>query len=430
MKIPKNLIICLIDAAAADHLGCYGYSKNTTAGIDEIAREGVLFENAFTQIPSTLPAVTSLFTSFHPEAHQVLNRHCRLSVEATTLAKLFRECGFRTAAFSANPYVSRHYGLDNGFLEFEEIFAHYDVTIEHVVSVPAEHVTRRVIEWIGSNAGDRFFLFIHYLQPHNPYESPVTDARPRVSYSGPVRGDAETLLAIDSGKILLGTEDLAFLKGLYDQNLSYVDAEITEFIEELRSIGLLEKSLFVLLSDHGEAFGEHGRFLHNSTVYDEMIHIPLILRFPAPCAKVGRIQSLVEIVDLLPSLCEIFKIHTRNIVQGMSFLPLLRQSFFRFLKKKWVFAQTDGAYMIRSADRKLIKNRNDTWELYDLVNDKEERCNIYEKSMIEAKELCGKLEVWLKTQASIRSKIHLCEELVEKEQEMMAKKLKGLGYLG
>jgi arylsulfatase A-like enzyme len=124
----KNLILCLIDAARADHLSCYRYSISTTPGIDKIASEGILFENTFSQIPSTLPAVTSLFTSFYAEAHQVLNKHCRLSKEAQTLAKLFKESGFRTAAFSANSYVSRHYGLHNGFLKFEEIFTQMEHT--------------------------------------------------------------------------------------------------------------------------------------------------------------------------------------------------------------------------------------------------------------------------------------------------------------
>ena len=428
-KIPENLILCLIDAARADHLSCYGYSVNTTPGIDKIASEGVLFENAFSQIPSTLPAVTSLFTSFYPEAHQVLGQHCRLSKETQTLAKLFKESGFKTAAFSANPYVSRNYGLDNGFLEFEEIFTQYDVTIEHVVSVPAEYVTRMAMEWIQSNKSSRFFMFIHYLQPHNPYDSHVAGENKANNYVDLVKGDTETLLAIDSGKITLETEDLTFLKKLYDQNLSYVDNEIIKLVKGLRSIGLLEKTLFILMSDHGEAFGEHGRFLHNSTVYDEMIHIPLILRFPYPCRMTTkRINSLIEIVDLLPSLCEIFKICPPKIVQGVSFLPLLKQSIFHLSKKRCVFAQAIGSYMIRTLKRKLIQNGNGSLELYDLVNDREERYNFYKGPSPDVQELHGKLISWLQTQTSIRDKIKLCE-LVENEQDLMVKMLKGLGYL-
>ncbi len=420
----KRVIFCLIDAAQARRLGCYGHERRTTPNIDALARDGVIFENAFSQAPYTIASLCSLLSSRYPESHGVVARG-KLPVDAATMPEIFRAGLFRTAGFSANPFFSRAFGLDRGFDVFREIFLEYGVTTEHVVSVPAEKLTDEAAAWIEENLDADSFVFIHYLQPHNPYDPPERFRRV-FERGGGLEPSTKNLLEIDAGRLRVDESDLAHIKDMYDGNLAYVDSEIGRLVERLKAMGVYDDSMVVVLSDHGEAFGEHGRFLHNSTVYDEMIQVPLIMKMPASLGEEGKsVRAQVELIDVLPSVLDAFGISAEGLgFQGASFMPALNGAGAR----KYTFSRTVGekpVYAVRGEGLKYIFNSETlSGELYDLSADRDEKKNIADERPEAAEALRKELFAWLDSQAcpqGVNADVSLDDDIKER--------LKSLGYM-
>ncbi len=376
-----NLVICVIDAARADHVGCYGYPRDTTPNIDRIAQESLVFERHFAQYATTKPSTASLFTSQHADTH--LAYESRPLLEGTfTLAKGLAGNGFATVMFSSNPNAAPATGLG---LDFQEVYDQTDV--EPLVDGWEEFTLPQPLlslieSWLQKNARRRFFAYIHFDPPHQPYLQPdemtqmLAGQRPPTFVPGhfefPV-GDRE-LLAKSLHPPLPEWIDL------YDANLRFADWAVGELVRLLREADVFERTVLVVSADHGEAFGEHGYLWHERGVYDELVQVPLVLRLPGG-AGAGEVAGLTQTIDLLPTMFDLFEVsYPRDGIQGTSLLPLMAGMEDR--AHDYVMVRSDGrppSYLVRGEEWALMLWGNGEWRaLYDLARDPEQRTNVIE----------------------------------------------------
>ena len=299
-----NVVVVVLDAAQRHRFGLYGGGP-TTPHVDAFARDALVFDAAYGTAAYTLASTTSLFTSQLPPQHGVVERGHRLADDVPVLAELLRGAGYATGAFSANVFVSERHGLARGFDTFAELYR--GLPWGHVV--PADELLAAALDWLRARDGGRpFFLYLHFIQPHEPY-----DAAPErfyegldPAYDGPVDGSVPNMYEIFSGRLVPSPRDLEHLRKLYEGNLRYGDATFGRLLDELRALGLLDRTLIVLTSDHGEALGEHGHFGHNNAVIEAMTAIPLVVRLPPafPGRRAARITEPVSTIDLGPLVVE------------------------------------------------------------------------------------------------------------------------------
>ncbi|MFQ6084532.1 MAG: sulfatase, partial [Candidatus Aminicenantia bacterium] len=293
-----NLIYIVLDAARPDHFSCYGYPKKTTPYIDQFSKESLIFDNAFSQAVYTLASTSSLFTGLYPISHYVVMDYQKLPDRFFTLAEAFSEKEYLTLAEISNPYVSSKFNMHQGFSFFKRNWKTEKIFLNSE--------TKDLIK----KENKRFFLYLHYTPPHAPYDPPL---RFKKKFISSIRktdiGLTEYLKKVEEGEIELKREDLNYLKNLYDANLNYVDYYVGRVIELLKKEGWYQNSVIIITSDHGEALYEHQKLQHNSTVYEEMIRIPLIIKFP-PTANIEpqRISNLVEMIDLTATFFDLFNL--------------------------------------------------------------------------------------------------------------------------
>jgi len=315
---PQNVLIFLVDTLRADHLSSYGYERNTTPNLDAFAREGVLFERAWSAAPSTAPSHASLFTSTYPASHGVWNEvHIgeekllpRLSPTAVTMAEVFQEAGYNTGCIADGGWIIRHRGLDQGFDSF------------HSENLGVVNRVGNAIDWLDEVSRDQpFFLFLHTYEVHSPYLPPDGyEDRFSDGYQGRLRGllaeareysrspEIQNRLTDIQRKVFnpvleeLGPEDVDFMKALYDAELSLVDEQFALLMGYLRLNDLLDDTIVVVTSDHGEEFREHGGFGHKQ-VYEECLRVPLMIRVPGGPRGLRR-PDPVQLVDLMPTLLD------------------------------------------------------------------------------------------------------------------------------
>jgi arylsulfatase A-like enzyme len=324
-----NLIVIVVDTLRADHLGCYGYGRPTSPGLDRLAGESVLFENAYASSSWTAPSIASLFTSVHPSVHGVTTFAAALPDSLPTMAEVLQRQGFRNTGLSANfVHIIERKGFGRGFDSFAElrrpVTAGEEAEFAGFVAADAQTVTTRAIEAARASRDSRFFLYVHYMDPHSTYAPPEPFrsrfARP---YDGPFTGATNQLKSVMQGELAANDADLRRLVDLYDAEIAFTDAEIGRLLDELRRLDLLDNSVVAVLSDHGEEFGEHGGVFHGVTLYDEMTHVPLLVRLPGGRHGGTRVRPVVQIVDLGPTLLEAVGVEDDRRTQGRSFAELL-----------------------------------------------------------------------------------------------------------
>ncbi len=386
-----NVVVCIIDAARADHVGCYGYPRDTTPNIDRLAREGFVFENHFVQFVETKPSTASLFTSQYPDTH--LAYHERMLAEGTfTLAQGFREAGYQTALFSQNEYASPLWGLG---LHFEE--ARYE---PHLIAAgrqrpllwQAEALLEQIGPWVKKKPRTPFFAYLHFIPPHDPYLTPMEMYRrfqgkePPGAWRGPYPFEE-----VERG---LRERERPWSEVLYvnryDSHLLYADWAVGEVERMLREAGLFEDTLFIGSADHGEAFGEHGYKGHTISAYDETTRVPLAMRFPGGKGGGRRVSGLTQAIDLLPTLFDLLEIrYPGEGIQGRSLLPLMAGE--REEVNRYIFSRTDGrppSYVVRDHRRLLVLYQGgELRALYDLEKDPRAVDNIIEERPEEGEEL-------------------------------------------
>lgn len=315
---PHPVIIFDLDTLRADRLGCYGNPRATSPVMDSLAEEGVLFEWAFSQAPTTPPSQASILTSLYPPTHGVRGRMDRLSQQVTTIAEVFAAEGFATAAFVDGGYMNRGFGLLQGFQTMEDRKG------------GLEKIGPKALEWIREHADRNFLLLIHTYDIHSPYDPPEPWRSLFLEgLAPPTPGFEPTTLALETIRrsaksdrpLTLPENDIAYTLALYDAGIRYVDDWIGKFVNELEELGLYDRSTLVVISDHGEEFQEHGSVLHNK-LYSTVTRVPLIIRSPM-ALRGSRVPDVVETIDLMPTLLELVGASAPEESQGRSLAALL-----------------------------------------------------------------------------------------------------------
>ncbi len=303
-----NVLMILIDSARVDHFSGYGYDRPTTPHIDALARRGVRFDRLFAEAPYTRNSVATLFSGRSWRDHGVWSGDDALPEEAFTLAEAFRSAGYQTLAISDNAHVGRNAGSAQGFDEFLEAWTVDSPQREAQPlgwwpEAPVELFDQRLKQ--GLDPKRPTFFYLHLLPPHVPYfPGPDHDLFGPADYEGPITGISPDLSAFDRGARPAQGPDYDRLVSLYDGSLHRADALVQRALQAWNAQAGRRPTLFVILSDHGEAFGEHGRFGHNQTPFDEMLHVPFILS-PAelvpPEVRSGRgeLRSMSDVYPLL-----------------------------------------------------------------------------------------------------------------------------------
>ena len=367
---PRNLIVLSIDTLRADHLGCYGYERETSPAIDAFAARGTLFEEAFTTASWTVPAHASLFTGLYPRSHGVENLKQRLPADAPTLAELLGGAGLETAAIVNVYFLGRHSTLSRGF----EHTGQYPPKGDETGAAP--RLLAAAEDWLEATE-EPFFLFLHCYDVHASYQAQAefTD-RFCGPYEGPVDGTGGQLFFYNEGRLEQewGPRDAARLVDLYDAGLRQFDTRLAGFFQYLDRSGLSESTLVVVTSDHGEAFLEHGVVMHGRTLYEEELAVPLI--FVGPGVPAGqRIAGAVSLVDLVPTVLGQFSVELPAHVEGVDLAPTWRTGApapERELYFETVGGPRDDAPQraLRAGDFKLYRDaRTETLRLFDLARD-------------------------------------------------------------
>jgi len=332
-----NVLVLVLDALRADHLGLYGYSRDTSPRLDEYARRGVAFDRAYSQASATLPSVCTMFTSLYPTDHSVSEGGpFVLGQDFTTLAEILNNAGYRTGFFSANSLFGYNVsGNDKPWsLGFEQGFDEFFVaTGSDSGYLRAEPLNEQAVKWITQRGSpEPFFAYIHYMDPHIPYDPPTEY---RELFPDPYEGEIEwgkKMLELWASGESIPEEARQHVISLYDAEIAYADHCIAEMLDSLDAAGVLSDTLVVLTADHGEAFHEHdGIWVHGLGLYEELIRVPLVV--VPPNAEVGteqaRISSVVGLIDLMPTILDYAKVTGKRrpfTMRGLSLATLLQDT--------------------------------------------------------------------------------------------------------
>lgn len=363
-----NVVLVSIDTLRADHLGLHGYARDTSPNLDRLGREAVVFENAISQSAWTTPAHASMMTGLHPHEHGLVyySRPGSLPDAIPTLAERLAARGYRTVSFNGGGYVSADFGLAAGF----EI---YGGTRFFRPNVDA---ARR---WLEDHGSERFFLFLHAYDVHRPYVAP----RPfDLFWEGETRFDLHGFC--DSGEHAYGSpEELAYIVSQYDAGIRYADFVVGEFLDHLRDSGLLDRSIVVVTSDHGDELFEHGACDHIKSVYRELVHVPLLIRVPGQPPRRIRAQVPASIA-VTPTVLELLGVDAGPLA-ARSLAPLVRGGGGGFAHVASETGKGGGNGTLRywrglqSERWKLVHARDgeqERFELYDLVEDPTEQVDV------------------------------------------------------
>ena len=435
VNTPKgpNVILISIDTLRADHLGSYGYDRNTSPNIDSFAKNNILFKNSFVQDSWTLPSHMSILTSLYPATHGV-KQNKSLDPTITTLSEVLKNEGYLTSGIVQDCiWLYPKYGFNQGFDRY--VVKNFNPKNPEL---NAEFQNRFISEYLQKNKKKKKFLFIHYFDVHSdfiklPYDSP----EPYMGmfypdYSGDFDGGFGDVVAtrylknVNLNRIKIAEDDLKYIVSLYDSGIAYMDNKIGDLFNILRAAGLYENSLIILTSDHGEEFQEHGRMLHNNLFYDETMHVPLIVKLPGQNNNHREFNSLIESIDIMPSILDFLGVEKKPYMQGESFFSLIDDNGAKEWKENvFAFGDNSSAF-IRTKRWKLLTDsllRKGGFKLFDLLEDPMEKFDVKDKYPEVTKNLKNELIAKYK---AIQKKTSAKQVILTEEQK---EKLKALGYL-
>jgi arylsulfatase A-like enzyme/Flp pilus assembly protein TadD len=353
-----NVLLVTMDTTRADHLPLYGYSAVETPNLNELGSKGVVFEQCATASPLTLPAHCSILTGFYPPYHGVrVNGNNALRDDLTTLAEVFSSAGYGTAAFIGAFVLDGRWGLKQGFNYYDDQFdlKKYKQLDLGLVQRPGDEVVDSALDWLEENQGQPFFAWVHLYDPHLPYQPPEPYLS-RYNYSPPI--------------------------SLYDGEIAFMDEQIGRLYKWLKANRLEEKTIIVLVSDHGEGLGDHGELAHGYFIYDYAVHVPLIISTPDKKLQRRRVTLEVSTVDIFPTVVELAGLEARtsqgrSLVQMMAGrkekeIPAYCESMSPSLHYGW-----SPLLGLRTSQFKFIDAPRP--ELYDLKNDPEENTDVQNK---------------------------------------------------
>jgi arylsulfatase A-like enzyme len=405
-----NVLLIGIDTLRADHVGCLGYAKDTTPTLDRLAREGVLCTRTMSTSGWTSPSVMSVMTSLYPDAHRVYMYKSRLAEGAATLAKILRTRGYATAGFVSNPMVGSTYGFAVGFDLYDDWTVSLDVDTnilgEHdtirgdpALVCTSERITKAAIRWLEPCPREPFFLFVFYMDPHYDYIPPAPfETMFDPSYQGHIDGRGMRKEPRYSQRP--ADRDLQHLLALYDGEIRYTDTYVAGLLQAFAKSSLLENTLVLVFGDHGDEFYEHGKTTHDRTLYQEILHVPLVLWGPRRFPAGRRIEAVTSLVDIMPTVLDYLGLPWENPMQGASLRALIEGRTDQLHEVVWAELRTGSPIQTLVGDHgKLIRNVGDgSWELYDLSRDPREQTNLYEQPSAAGIRLAmtAKWEKWTK----------------------------------
>jgi choline-sulfatase len=403
-----NVVLISMDALQARHVSHLGYKLPTTKTVDSLARAGVSFAQAISPASWTVPTYLSVFSSTYPSVHGLTNRWEKFSEKEKkqnnfklakpgliTIAEVFKAAGYATGGFTGDAGVSAVIGYDKGF----------DVYTDEVQFGGMDNSEKHALAWLDKLGGKKFFLFFHGYDSHGQYavkEGYRSRFHPEgitTKYKGTKEEQAEIREAGLRGEFPKLTEDdLKFWRGWYDGKIADADDRLGSFLSALEKRGLKEKTLFVLISDHGTEFAEHGAFDHGHTLYDELVHVPFVISGPG--VKKGRVlKEQVTTLDVLPTVLELTGLPvSKELKSQMAGRSLAQVVTGGSLSGADVFTETD----LRNFTHKRALRTSDGWkliltletgaeELYNLRKDPSEKNNLAEKETGRREKLRKKL---------------------------------------
>lgn len=396
-----NVMLISIDTLRPDHLQCYGYDRITSPSVDALAGDGVLFATAIAQAPSTLPSHASILTGLIPSHHGAFHHaRARLPDRITTLAEILKTKGFSTAAFHGGGQVSEIYGLSQGFDLYQ-----------YVENERFSRVVDHGIRWLEERAPDQFFLFLHTYETHVPYQAKEHLHRFEHDYQGPLPDliPLAVFNEINFEERPLSAADSLHIMNTYDAAVYSMDVSLSRVIAYLKEKGIYDNTLIIFTSDHGEELGEHGKVgYHTHTVYDELLKVPLVIKFPSSAYAGTQIERQVRSIDILPTVLDALRAEEHLGIDGTSLLPLLRNSrvadsgsttptALQFaVSERDDAADSHHVMSIRTNDTKLyvIKKYDAIVRkmVFDLENDPIEQMNIFAQRQILSDSLWRQFE--------------------------------------
>jgi len=394
-----NVLLVSIDTCRADHLSCYGCKRPTTPNIDAAAHDGAIFKMAMTPVPLTTPAHCSMLTGTYPPTHGVhLNSYYeRLANSNVTLAKTMRDAGYQTAAFVGGFTLDARFGLNQGFDTYD---GHFGEKGKKGLDErrDAEKVTGPALAWLDEHAKRPFFLFLHFYDAHAPYAPHPTETAP-------------------------------YDDDPYAGEIAYIDRNIGQVLDRLRTLGVYDNTLLIITGDHGEGLGEHGEMKHGYFIYQSTLHVPLVVRAPR-CGHGIRVDGNVSLIDIVPTVLDLVGLKTPARVAGVSLraaleggpAPERRQPVYAESLDAATFECSPLHGIVEGGWKYILAPRP---ELYDLSQDPGERTDLIGKEPQVAQRLRGRLEAMLKeleTAAPPRVASNVDPEAI--------KRLESLGYVG
>jgi len=312
-----NLILISIDTLRADHLGCYGYREDTSPNIDRFAAESVRFARAHSHVGVTLPSHASMFTSLYPGTHKAeVARSLPLSLDVTTLAEVLRDRGYRTGAVVDDAQLDTVWQLDQGFQTYDVAPVEGFRTILPVALKSLEELK-----------DDKFFFFIHTYDVHTPYRPTDEDMKDLfANYQGAFKTPITDSLAkaIAGQYVPADLNDIRYVEAAYDGGIRWTDAQIGLLLRRIEELGLDDNTIVIITSDHGEGFNEHSRVAcHGYHLWEELLHVPLLVRFPDGALTGSVFDYNVSLVDLMPSLLYTLMLPYDGPMQGSNLFPQL-----------------------------------------------------------------------------------------------------------
>jgi choline-sulfatase len=425
----KNVLLMLIDTLRADKLKPYNpQTRVRTPGLMRFLENAVTMRDARGQECWTKPSVATLLSSLYPWQHNAFDDDSKVPASVELLPEYFKGRGFRTAGFIANGYVSDKFGFGQGWDDYRNYIRENRRSI-------AQEVAADVLEWLDARPKQQpFFLYVHTIDPHVPYKPPKSflamyDSAP---YSGPVdfAKSNELLEKIKIGKLTLNDRDKVRLQALYDGEISYHDVHFAAIFDGLEKRGLSDETLVVITADHGEEFWDHGSVGHGHSLYDELVHVPLILRIPGVTEGNAMLHGDVGLVDVAPTILDALGLQIPETMSGRSFLPELLgggQSAPRATASQFM----TGVRSVAVGRLKLIQRGVENGALYDLRNDPGETRDVAKTRPIALRYARGELGLTLSqnTQAqSGKPRVHVQQKTtIDAETEAQ---LRALGYVG
>ncbi len=424
-----NVLFIIIDTLRADHLGAYGYARNTSPVLDSLAGAGVLFEEAIAQASTTTPSVASILSSTYPIRQEARLGKSPFPESARTLAEVLSAAGYRTGGIVANPVLQRRYGFGRGFVDYRDG--------EDVLRQGAETITQAALDWMINHRAEPFYCWVHYLDPHGRYTPPSPYAErflgdeldliyegiiepgrrrvvlgkiPRTQWlreeerRGKVRAlqdpardrlarrYTEQLAADGFDPVIL---EKAYYIDQYDGEIAYNDAEIGRMLGEMRRWGILEHTLVVVTSDHGESLDEHDYyFSHGYHLYDATLHVPLLFALGDRLAQGRRVETQVRGLDVVPTILDLLELPRPESMVGEPLTELVRPEETNWLRRTFRRRHRGGRpafsfTQVSAQSRSVRSARLDGWkliqispfdsgpeELYDLADDPGETRNL------------------------------------------------------